>query len=292
MSNFHRSSPFTPLVRRLLTTGQQDHRSSLLSIPVNPLQLDEAIQNSQLTFVNEELERNLVAKQAHNSDLYRTQQPVQGNEAGDVLILVSVPTYRTRQSCQNSTFNTAKVILTRDQILNTKSDKLKDRLNSEAHQRRAKRRAGPLPPGVTYVLDLSPSDEEDDYTIALQLLSLSQGIRLWYRASAFGASLEAVAGHDDVCHCKEGYDTAYPVPTPPISIQGQKYLEGMSFAAFLLDTETWPIDEHHDINDFCQVRHAANVLRLFRSLAKGDLHIDSAPRSESGPPRHPMVSCF
>lgn len=257
---------------------------------MNPLQLDEAIQNSQLTFVNEELERNLVAKQAHNSDLYKTQQPLQGNDAGDVLILVSFPAYRPSQSCQNSTFNTARVILTCDQVLKTKSDKLKARLNSESHQRRAKRKAGPLAPGVTHVLDLSPSDEEDDYTIALQLLSLSQGIRLWYRASAFGASIEAVAGHDDMCRCKEGYDTAYPVPTPPITIQGQKCLEGMSFAAFLLDTETWPIDDHHNISDFCQVRHAANVLRLFRSLAKGDLHIDSAPRSESGHPRELLCS--
>ncbi|KAG8157632.1 hypothetical protein KVR01_012674 [Diaporthe batatas] len=257
-----------------------DHQSSYLSHPVNPLHLDEAIQNSQLTFVKEEFERNLVAKQAHNSDLYKTQQAWQGMEKGDVLIFVSYPTpsCNNKQGCQKSTFQTSRVILTRDQVLNTKSEKLNERLNSESHQRRAKRRAAPLPPGVTHVLDLSPPDGEDDYTLALQRLSVSQGIRLWYRASAFGASIEAVAGHDDVCSCKEGYDTAYPIPTPPISIQGQKSLEGMSFAAFLLDTETWPIDDHHEISDFCHVRHGANVLRLFRSLANGDLHIDSAPR--------------
>ncbi|POS78303.1 hypothetical protein DHEL01_v203311, partial [Diaporthe helianthi] len=248
------------------------------STPLHPDVLGAAIENSQITFNNEELERNRIAKQAHNSDLYKTQQPLQGNEAGDVLILVSFPAYKTRQSCQNSTFNTARVILTSDQVLNTKSHKLKDRLNSDSYQRRAKRKAGPLPPGVTHVLDLSPSDEENDYTVALQLLSVSQGIRLWYRASAFGASLEAVAGHDDVCHCKEDYDTAYPVQAPPVCIQGEKFLEGMNFAAFLLDTEFWTIDDHRHINDFCQVRHAANVLRLFRSLANGDLHIDSAPR--------------
>ncbi|KAI7784568.1 hypothetical protein LA080_009805 [Diaporthe eres] len=253
-------------------------QSSRLSRPVNPLQLDEAIQNSHLSFVNEELERNLVAKQAHNSDLYKTQQPLQGNEDGDVLVLVSFPAFISKQSCQKSTFDTARVILTRDQVLNTGSSKLEDRLNSESHQRRAKREAGTLPNGVTHVLDLSPSGEEDDYTIALQLLSLTPGIKLWYRASAFGASLEAVAGHDDACRCNEGYDTAYPIPSPPLDIQGQQHLDGLNFAAFLLDTETWSVEDHRGIDDFCQVRQGANVLRLFRSLANGDLQIDSAPR--------------
>lgn len=247
---------------------------------MDPQQLDEALQNSTLTFSDEELERNLVAKQAHNSDLYKTQQSLQGNENGDVLVLVSFPAFVSTQSCQKSTFNTAKVRLTREQVLNTGSAKLEERLNSESHQRRAKRAAGPLPQGVTHVLDLSPSGEEDDYTIALQLLSLTPGIKLWYRASAFGASLEAVSGHDDACHCNERYDTAYPIPSPPLAIQGQKQIDGLNFAAYLLDTETWSIEDHREIDDFCQLRQGANVLRLFRSLANGDLQIDSAPRSK------------
>lgn len=247
---------------------------------MNYQQLDDALQNSQITFMNEELERNLVAKQAHNSDLYKTQQLLQGNQEGDVLVLVSFPAFISTQSCQKSTFKTARVILTRDQILTTGSVKLEDRLNNASHQRRAKREAGTLPHGVTHVLDLSPSGEEDDYTIALQLLSLTPGIKLWYRASAFGASLEAVAAHDDACRCNEGYDTAYPIPSPPLSIQGEKPLDGLNFAAFLLDTETWSVEDHHDIDDFCHVRQGANVLRLFRSLANGDLQIDSAPRSK------------
>lgn len=248
--------------------------------PVNPEQLNEALLNSQMTFVNEELERNLVAKQAHNSDLYKTQQSLQGNEDGDVLVLVCFPAFVSKQSCQKSTFNTARVILTRGQVLNTGSAKLEERLNSASHQRRAKRAAGTLPHGVTHVLDLSPSGEEDDYTIALQLLSLTPGIKLWYRASAFGASLEAVAGHDDACHCTEGYDTAYPITSPPLSVQAQKNLDGLNFAAHLLDTENWPVEAHRGVDDFCQVRQGANVLRLFRALANNDLQIDSAARSE------------
>lgn len=247
---------------------------------MNPQQLDEALQNSHLTFVNEELERNLVAKQAHNSDLYKTQQSLQGNEDGDVLVLVSFPAFISKQSCQKSTFNTARVVLTREQVLKTGSAKLEERLNSESHQRRAKRTSGALPHGVTHILDLSPSGEEDDYTIALQLLSLTPGIKLWYRASVFGASVEVVAGHDDACHCNEGYDVVYPFPSPPLDIQGQKSIDGLNFAAHLLDTETWPVDPHRDIDDFCQVRQGANVLRLFRSIANNDLQIDSAPRSK------------
>lgn len=284
--------PFALLPLSSLTSKQQDP-STYLSRAVDPFQLDQALQNSHLTFVDEELQRNLVAKQAHNSDLYKTQQQLQGNDEGDVLVLVSFPAFEPHHSCQKSEFDTARVILTRDQILATGSAKLEERLNSESHQRRAKRAAErapvALPKGVTHILDLSPSVEEDDYTIALQLLSLTPGIKFWYRAAAFGASVEAVAGHDDVCRCKESYDTAYPIPTPPFSIEGSKPLDGLHVAAFLLDTETWPVDDHRDIDDFSQVRQGANVLRLFRSLANNDLQIDSAPRSKcklsSSPPQ-------
>lgn len=243
-------------------------------------QLDAAMQNSQVTYVNEELKRNLIAKQAHNSDLYKTQQLLQGN--GDVLVLVSFPAFVHKTSCQKTKFDTARILLTRDQVVNTGSARLEERLNSESHQRRARKAAGTLPRGVTHVLDLSPSGEEDDYTIALQMLSLTPGIKLWYRAAAFGASVEAVAGHDDVCSCNELYDTAYPVPSPPGSIEGPSPLSDFNVAAFLLDTETWPVEDHRDIDDFCQTRQGANVLRLIRSLAQNDLQIDSAPRSKSG----------
>ncbi|KAI3400559.1 hypothetical protein diail_2760 [Diaporthe ilicicola] len=245
---------------------------------MNPHQLDTAIQNSQVTFVNEELQRNLIAKQAHNSDLYKSQQLLQGNDEGDVLVLVSFPAFAPKTSCQKTTFDTARVLLTRDQILKTGSAKLEERLNSEAHQRRAKRAAGTLPHGVTHVLDLSPSVEEDDYTIALQMLSLTPGIKFWYRAAIFGASVEAVAGHDDFCRCNESYDTPYPIPTPPISIEGPTPLDGLNVAAYLLDTEAWSVEAHRDIDDFCQTRQGANILRLIRSLAQNDLQIDSAPR--------------
>lgn len=254
---------------------------------MNPQQLNEALLNSEVTFTNEEFERNLVAKQAHNSDLYKTQQLLQGEEDGDVLVMVSFPAFVSTQSCQKSTFKTARVVLKGHQILNTGSAKLEERLISESHQRRAKRAAGTLPRGVTHVLDLSPSGDENDYTIALQLLSLTPGIKLWYRASGFGASLEAVAGHDDACHCNEGYDTAYPIPSPPRSAEGSTFFPALNFAAFLLDTDSWPVDDYRDIDDFCQVRQGANVLRLFRSLANNDLQIDSAPRSQCAHQRKP-----
>ncbi|KAL1874500.1 hypothetical protein Daus18300_003519 [Diaporthe australafricana] len=248
------------------------------STAVNPQQLDVAIQNSQVTYVREEHQRNLVAKQAHNSDLYKTQQLLQGSK-GDVLVLVAFPAFAPKTSCQKTKFDTARIVLTSDQVLKTGSVKLEERLNSESHQRRARKAvAGTLPRGVTHVLDLSPSGEEDDYTIALQMLSLTPGIKLWYRAAAFGASVEAVAGHDDVCNCNEGYDTAYPVPRPPASIEGPKPLVEFNVSAFLLDTATWAVEDHRNIDDFCQTRQGANVLRLIRSLAQNDLQIDSAPR--------------
>jgi hypothetical protein len=236
------------------------------------------------TWANKELERNAVAKQAHNSDLHKTGQLLQGKDMGDLLVLVSFPNYNRQPSCRGAGFQESRVILTLDQVLKTNSDRLMARLNSEPHQRRARKASGTLPHGVSHVLDLSPPGEswdEDDYTLALQNLSLTPGIKLWYRASAFGASTEAVAGHDDVCHCKEAYNDLYPIPTPPPSIQGDRSLEEFNFSAFILDTENWAVDNYHDIDDYCPVRHGANVLRLFRSLDENDLLIDSAARSKS-----------
>lgn len=155
---------------------------------------------------------------------------------------------------------------------------MKDFLENESYQRRAKSAAAPLPKGIDYVLNLSPSTEEDAYTVALQRLSITNGIRLWYRSMALGVSVAAVAGHDDACRCNEQWDDPYPMQSPPASIVGLTGIGPLNVAAYLFDTESWAIDQHRDIDEFCPVRQGANVLRLFRSLVDKDLHIDSAPR--------------
>lgn len=218
--------------------------------------------------MEETLTRNLIAKQSHNADLFKTQQPIQGDNDGDVMVLVKFPSFSNAQSCMKTVFPMSYVRLTYKQILETGSVQLKEDLESESYQRRARNAAGPLPKGIKYVLNLSPSTEEYEYSVALQRLSITRGIRLWHRFVSFGASVAAVSGHDDACACGEKWDEPYPVPDLSESIQKQ----------VLFDTESWPMEQYRDIDEYCPVRHGANVLRLFRSIVEDDLHIDSAPR--------------
>ncbi|ROW16845.1 hypothetical protein VPNG_01698 [Cytospora leucostoma] len=218
-----------------------------------------------------------VARQAHHMDLWKTQQQQQGLDQGDVVVLINFPASDENRSCQNTQFNTAYVRLTRDQILETGSSQLKESLE-EAEQFRERKHPEPLPEGTKYVLHMKPPTEADEHTIALQRLSITKGIKLWHRSMALGVSVAAAAGHDDYCLCDENWDVPYTMVGPPESIRGAHVIDNLNFAVYLFDTESWGIDQHRDINDFCLIRQTANLVRLFRSIAKDDLHIDSAPR--------------
>ncbi|KAK7743096.1 hypothetical protein SLS53_004181 [Cytospora paraplurivora] len=218
-----------------------------------------------------------IARQAHHADLWKTQQQHQGLDQGDIVVLISFPSCDENRSCQNTEFITAYVRLTRDQILETGSSQLMESLE-EAEQFRARKHPEPLPKGTKYVLDMRPPSEADEHTIALQRLSITKGIKLWHRSMALGVSVAAAAGHDDYCRCNEQWDDPYTMVRPPEPIQRANVINNLNFAVYLFDTESWGIDQHRDINDFCLIRQTANLVRLFRSIAKDDLHIDSAPR--------------
>lgn len=237
-----------------------------------------ALELSRSTYEKDVLKRNIVAKQSHNADLFKTQQPFQGDKDGEVLLMVTFPTFMNVRSC-NAYFVNTFVRMSRKQVLDTGSNLLKERLESEAYQRRVKQAVGPLPKDIKYVLDMSPSTEEDDYTVALQRLSLTTGVKLWYRSMTIAnVSAAAVAGHDDVCDCNQKWDEPYLMEGPPESIQGPNPITSFNAAVYLFDTKSWAIEKHRDIDEFCPVRQGANVLRLLRSIIDDDLQIDSAPR--------------
>lgn len=218
------------------------------------------------------------AKDLHDADLFKTQDSYQDDSNNDatVLVLVKFPDSRSTTSCRFTKFNTGRIRLTYQQVLATGSALLANLLVNERHQRCARRAAAPLPHGVDHVLDLSPTTDENDYTIALQLLSVTHAIQTWHRSVAWGASPLTVAGHDDVCTCLLPFNEPYPIPTPPESIKSKHG------NVCILDTKEWPLEEHRKIDDFCTTRWAANTLRLFRAISmppgQKDLVIDSAPR--------------
>lgn len=232
---------------------------------------------SDMAMMKEDLRE---AHRLHEADLFKTQGNLHEGckENASILVLIKYPAFSSVQSCRYSTFQTGKVRLTPDQLQSTGSEYLVGLLADEKHQRRAKKAAAPLDDGVTHVIDLSPTTDEDDFTIALQRLTITNGIKLWYRAMAYGVSPLAVSGHDDACCCLLPLHEQYPLPTPPEASN----ILGHDGEVCIFDTKEWPIEEHYNIDEFCQTRWAACLQRLFRSIAKPagqkDLLIDSAPR--------------
>lgn len=128
------------------------------------------------------------ANSLHHFDLIKTQFSVQDDlpEEASILVFVKYSDFSPINSCRCSIFYPGRVRLTMEQLKSTGSGLLMRLLRDERHQRRARKAAAPLDPGVTHVLDLSPSSDEEDITIALQRLTITEGIKLWYRSMAFG----------------------------------------------------------------------------------------------------------
>lgn len=216
------------------------------------------------------------AFQLHIVDLFKTQTSHQGNSTvhPDVFVLIRYPELANKTGCINTYFQTGRLLFTHDQILSTGSPLLEWLLLSEKHQKQAKEAAGSLPDGVSSVLDLSPTIDEIDYTTALHHLTITTGIKLWYRTMADGNSPLTVAGHDDVCNCNAQSTRSYPeVQRPLYLLHGPKQ--------DIYDTASWPIEDHYDIRDFCPVRWASNTIRLLQAIDNSSgqkkLLIDSPP---------------
>lgn len=141
----------------------------------------------RLALTNAHLQK---ANYLHHEDLTKTQVSFQDNlpENASILVLVKYPEFASISSCRYSTFLPGRVRLTPEQLESTGSELLMGLLRDEKHQRRAKKAVAPLEAGVTHVLDLSPSYDEEDFTIALQRLTITEGIKLWHRSMAFGVS--------------------------------------------------------------------------------------------------------
>lgn len=130
------------------------------------------------------------ASKLHHADLVKTQVSFQHYlpHNASILVFVKYPQSASITSCKYSSFLPGRVRLTRAQLEGTGSEMLMGLLDNEKYQQRARRAASPLEDGVTHVLDLSPSFDEEDVTVALQRLSITEGIKLWHRSMAFGVS--------------------------------------------------------------------------------------------------------
>lgn len=258
---------------------QQDHM-------VSPEALDAAIRAQFPDAIPEAHPETFAARHFHDQEQFRTQNGLQNSPTGDVLVIVKPPDYiEKRTSCNGAPFKEARLRLDYDAIVKTGSTDLIDKLQSAKYQNRMRRRINDISEGVTHVLDLSPSLEEDDCSLALQDLTITKGIKLWYRTmyGAESVSARLVGGHDDVCFCRGESDVVEALPnpirvTPMMNLQSPQSSSSLEESKDDCIYDMKPLAVYRDINDYCPIRQAANTIRLFRAIAGEDLLIDSAPR--------------
>ncbi|KAI1394076.1 uncharacterized protein F4822DRAFT_386990 [Hypoxylon trugodes] len=187
--------------------------------------------------------------------------------SGDTLVIVEFP--QGYVDCKGDPWTPKQFCVNSEKLLATGS-RVFERLLSPEMQLRARKRAK-APVSQRYVVDLTPSTEGDELAAQLIELSLPPGVRDWWTSKErLGISPYIVSGHDDHCpfhstvlvDCKKTTRclTKRDAPLPNIDLA---YIE---------------TPESRNIDDYCPIRHRANIIRLILAIEGQDLVLNSAPR--------------
>lgn len=140
---------------------------------------------------------------------------------------------------------------------------------SPTNQYRVLRRrglAGKLPPGIKYVLDLTPPIEGDDAAYLITELCCSQGVLNWSKSNKrWGVSNNLVGGSEE---CSPGYSS-------PSTQSGESRPVQSGFGDI-------PHSEDGELRfiplEYSQIRHRAAIERVLLAVQGQDPQFDSAPK--------------
>ncbi|KAI4604344.1 hypothetical protein KJ359_000479 [Pestalotiopsis sp. 9143b] len=202
---------------------------------------------------------------------------------GDTLIVIDFPK-RDAQSCNGHRWSGRKEFTMQSAVLlGTKSAFFENAL-SEKQQSRYKSRylkrspSDSLPLGISYILDVTPSEEGDDAAALLADLSVPAGARKWWMSmERLGVSASLVSGHDD--NCTSHGDMPVKCIKDPEYVPGPRNLHDDNFKyKITLGLDKCEPCPEREIQDYCEIRHRAAIIRLLMFVAGFDLILNSAPR--------------
>jgi len=218
------------------------------------------------------------------SEILTAQGEYSQLEGGDVWIHINTHAPgQTSLTCERFPFPHKIRMKYKSSVLRASGFELFTRLlDDEGYQMRMLRRLRKenenIPKGLKFILDLGPSKDEEGRMEHLAALSLPPGIIRWYNAARgpTSAPYQAAGGHDDSCSCwklKGRSEQAEEAMARAEDVQATKHVA--------MIRSIW---DHHllpgirDIPEYCEIRHAANVVRLLRAMDGKGLLLDSAPR--------------
>ncbi|KAL8339950.1 hypothetical protein RB601_006196 [Gaeumannomyces tritici] len=218
----------------------------------------------------------------HDMDVNCVQTAASDMCQGDVLILLNIPQHKANRTCSGGRFPPSYRLRFASGILrNCGFDlfpRLLDNKKYQARIRASLMAKEPVPEGIEYILDLGPSSDDDVRSSHLETLTLSKGLMRWFRTALVPPRINKalVSGHDDRCECAmSDHPSAFSQERPPA-----RQLHGC-----LWDDLGDELRFRNTMEDYCEVRHAANVIRLLRRIlggggmsGGGELILDSAPR--------------
>ncbi|PBP16382.1 hypothetical protein BUE80_DR012830 [Diplocarpon rosae] len=227
---------------------------------------------------------------------------------GDTLVIIRFP--NNKPVYDTTGFQLSDTHRTHSERLKAASPTFKNLLEDDWQQHRFKRRnklVHNLPPGIAYVLDLTPPEEGDEALDLTADLSCSLGIRRWYKAGFTECKVAhgMVGGEDETTthpaeRAKAQSDRRSPVDTEPRqSTTGpavsrmvdnsdeegdlQATLEASKKALENVVSQRSSAaageeDTGREVLDYCPIRHRTGIERLLRVIEGKDPRLDSAPK--------------
>lgn len=210
-----------PLLERLATElfpvatfreGTSPEETADIPDPFGVVDVPSQTFNTFSTFVQSQqgpraTENNMPHSQARRYSQFILHDIQNELNVGDTLIFVDFPPPANPADsvdCFIYAWNSVRFRMPSEKLLATGSSKFAEMLNPTYQFRVQRRRkiAKNLPPGIKYVLDLTPPSEGDDLVFQMTEASLTPGIMNWWTAfDKHDVDDYVVRGHDDICSC-------------------------------------------------------------------------------------------
>lgn len=252
--------------------------TKMYGLPIRSAETDV----SNVYSVAEEFEIHETARRVEFNSLHFANLELQ---TGDTMVFIDYPGSPSDiivdRDCYRYPWVSQSFRVHSDRLLDTGSSKFAEMLNPTYQFRVQRRRklVNKLPDGVKYVLDLTPPTEGDELVFQVTELSLTPGIRDWWKSSKIhNTASHLVKGHDDVCNCvdKQVVEADPNVSgfageivardTSPTNSTRLINLPMTGNEIEHLRKERWHnpfvVPEHYNFKDYCAIRHRNAIVRL------------------------------